>query len=391
MQTLVITPWQPFPLVFGGAIRTYHMLRMWASFSEVTLLTYGNPAEVDAIEHLETICRRVEVMQTPPSNAIRRARSLVSRHSFQYLSYRTAEFQDRIDVLTAETDFDVVQVDMTPMAQFRLPSRALHVLNLHNIEHELVERRAAVTENRVRRAALGMEARKVRHEELELVGRFDLVLTTSDRETDIVSRWPIRAQVETLANTIDTSHFEPRTDPGGHRLIFVGTTHVDANRDALMYFMNEIFPLIRERVPDSEFEIIGGGRPRDVDELSSLAGVAFTGFVPDVREPMARATAFVVPLRSGGGTRLKILEALSFGLPTVSTSIGAEGLGLVDGEHVLIADDRRAFAEAVARLLLDDALRRRLSANGRRFVVDHYDWRTQTARLEKLVVQALER
>jgi polysaccharide biosynthesis protein PslH len=387
MQTLVVTPWMPYPLVFGGAIRTYHMLRMLASFSEVTLLSYGNLGEVEAAEHLETFCRRVVVLPSPRVDAIRRARSLLSRHSFQYLTYRSDEFQRRLDDLAAETAFDVVQVDMTPMGQFDVPANALHVLNLHNIEHELVERRSAVTENLARRAALSIEAGKVRKEELDLVGRFDLVLTTSERETEIVRSWPIDAQVETLVNTVDTTYFEapPGSPQERHRLVFVGTTHVDANRDGLMYFMNDIFPLIRERVPDTEFEIIGGGRPRDVDELSALAGVSFTGFVPDVRDPMARATAFVVPLRSGGGTRLKILEALSFGLPTVSTSIGAEGLGLVDGEHLLLADDPHEFADATTRVLRDEELRRRLAANGRRFVVANYDWHTQVSRLEKLL------
>jgi len=197
--------------------------------------------------------------------------------------------------------------------------------------------------------------------------------------------------VETMVNTIDTETFTPPPIPGdvGPRLTFIGTTHVDANRDGIRWFMEAIYPLVRAEEPGVEVDIVGGMPPADIRAFDALPGVRVTGQVKDVRDYMATARALIVPLRSGGGTRLKILEGLSFGVPTISTSIGAEGLDLVPGEHLMIGDDPRSFADAVLTVLHDAALRDRLRTAGRRFVEEHYDWRVVQGRLEDVVRAAL--
>jgi polysaccharide biosynthesis protein PslH len=391
MNTLVVAPFLPYPLIFGGAIRLYHMIRMLSEFSEVTLLSYRSSDDEDAPRHLEAFCRRVVISDTkPPSSTLRRARSLVSRHSYQVLSHRSADMQRTLDALVAEDHYDLILVELTPMGAFRLPPQVLKILDMQNIEHELVQRRAEVADSTMRRALLGLEARKVRHEEIRICSTFDLILTTSDRETEIIRSWGM-PHVETMVNTIDTAYFTPpeeqRDAPA--RLAFVGTTHVDANRDGLVYFMREVFPLIREQVPGLEFDIVGGSPPPDIRAFGEIPGVTVTGFVSDVRDYMVHAAALVVPLRSGGGTRLKILEGLSFGVPTISTSVGAEGLGLVDGEHILLGDDPRSFADAVISVLGDPDLRHRLRTAGRRFVEQHYDWKTQAGRMRSVIEAAL--
>jgi len=391
MNTLVVAPFLPYPLVFGGAIRLYHMLRMLETCSDVSLLCYRSWDGEDPTEHLETICRRVVISDSrPPSSALRRARSLASTHSYQLLAHRSAELQRELDRLVTAEHYDVVLVEMTPMGAFSLPSGVLRVLDLQNIEHELVERRAEVAEGVVRRATLGLEARKVKREEMAICSSFDLVLTTSDREAEILRSWGVRS-AETLVNTIDATTFRrPAGVVGGpNRIAFIGTTHVDANRDGLRYFMRDVFPLVRQEVPDLEVDIVGGEPPPDIRAFDSLPGVTVTGFVDDVRDYMARATALIVPLRSGGGTRLKILEGLSYGVPTISSTIGAEGLDLVDGEHLLLADDPASFASAVVRVLRDPELRERLSVAGRRVVEEHYDWRSQAPRFQQLLQSAL--
>jgi glycosyltransferase involved in cell wall biosynthesis len=276
------------------------------------------------------------------------------------------------------------------MGQFRLPDNVLRVLDLHNIEHELVERRAATARRLSRRMTLGLEARKVRREEMAACRRFDLLLTTSDRETQLLRSWGMPS-VETMVNTIDTATFTPPDRPrdAGPRLAFVGTTHVDANREGLRWFMEAVFPLVRRAVPEVELDIVGGAPPPDIQAFDAMPGVRVTGYVKDVRDYMAEARVLVVPLLSGGGTRLKVLEGLSFGVPTVSTAIGAEGLGLTPGEHLLIADDPRSFADGVISVLGDPALRDRLQAVGRRFVEEHYDWRAVQGRLCSVLTLAL--
>jgi glycosyltransferase involved in cell wall biosynthesis len=393
MNTLVVAPFQPYPLVFGGAIRLYHLIRMLSTFSEVTVLCYRSFDGDDPTEHLQSFCRRVVINDTRPVDSrVRRAHSLVSRSSYQALAYRSAELQRDLDRLTDRVDPDAVIVETTPMGLFRLPTGPITVLDMQNIEHELVARRAAVSGRVLRRAALGREARKVRREELGVCRAVDVVMTPSDRETEIVKTWGVR-RAETMANTIDATFFErpvgPATD--GRRLAFVGTTHVDANRDGLHFFMREVFPLVRRQEPSVTLDIVGGSPPADIRAYGQVDGVTVTGFVPDVRDYMARATALVVPLRSGGGTRLKILEGLSYGVPTVSTSIGAEGLDLVDGQHLLLADGAGSFAAATVSLLRDGALRERLSREGRAFVEQHYDWRAQAPRLQSILISAITR
>jgi glycosyltransferase involved in cell wall biosynthesis len=391
MNTLVVAPFQPYPLVFGGAIRLYHLARMLSTFSDVTLLCYRSFDGEDPTAHLEEICERAVLNDSrPPSSSLRRARSIVSRSSYQALAYRSAELQRDLDQLAQERRFEAVLVETSAMGLFRLPSGTVTVLDMQNIEHELVERRAAVAEHPVRRAMLGLEARKVRREEIGVCRAVDLVLTPSDRETDIVRTWGVR-RAETMTNTIDATSFEraPGPPPVRGRLAFVGTTHVDANRDGLHWFMREVFPLIRRAEPGVELDIVGGDPPPDIKAFGEIEGVTVTGFVPDVRDHMAKATALVVPLRSGGGTRLKILEGLSFGVPTVSTTIGAEGLDLLDGEHLLLADDPEAFAAAALTLLRDEVVRERLSRAGRAVVEQRYDWRAQAPRLESILTSAV--
>lgn len=169
----------------------------------------------------------------------------------------------------------------------------------------------------------------------------------------------------------------------------MGTLHYEPNRDALHHFTTEIFPLVRAAVPDVEFEIVGGGDQPDIAALGRLPGVTFTGFVDDVRDVFGRASALVVPLRSGGGTRLKILESMAAGVPVVSTTIGAEGLDLIDGEHLVIADHPTDFATGAISLLQDRAFAHRIAEQGRRRVQESYDWRGLAPTMERLVREAV--
>jgi glycosyltransferase involved in cell wall biosynthesis len=393
MNALVVTPFLPYPLVFGGAIRLYHLMRMLSTFSDVSLLSYRSWSDEDPTPHLEQMCSRVVISSAKPMNRrALRARSLVSRRSYQYLAHQSRSFQQELDALVARDRYDIVLVEMTPMGQFDLPPEALRILDLQNIEHELVERRALNTPGSLRRQALNHEAHKVRQEELDICGRFDLLLATSDREADIIRTWGA-PRVETMVNTVDTMRFALRDerDIAPPRLAFIGVPHVDANRDGIRYFMTEIFPLIRQAAPDVSVDIVGGNPPPDIRAFDSIPGVNVTGYVKDIRDYMATASALVVPLRSGGGTRLKILEGLSFGVPTISSSIGAEGLELEDREHIVVADDPQSFSAAVLEVLRDEELRSHLRITGRKFVEENYDWRSQASRLRRIVEDALQR
>jgi polysaccharide biosynthesis protein PslH len=393
MKSLIVSPFSPYPLVFGGAIRLYHLVKMFAAFSETTLLSYASwTDDPNVADHLQTICSKVVLVDgKPQANGRLRARSLLSARSFQYHSHYTAHFQQAIDRVLQEQRYDIIVVEQTQMAYFNYgQSGALQILDLQNIEHELLLRRAAVEKGLPKRAGLWVEGQKFRAEELKLCRGFDLIFTPSDRERDALRTFQGMPPVMSLPNSIDPDFFAHRWQaPAANEIAFIGTTHVDANRDGLIYFMDEIFPLIERLVPDITLSIVGGSPPPEIKAYGQRPNVEVTGYVKDVRDYMARAKALVVPLRSGGGTRLKILEGLSYGVPTISTSVGAEGLGLVDGEQILLGDTPQRFAEQVARALGDTALQQRLRAAGRQVAEERYSWQAVGRQLQRHLEPAL--
>jgi polysaccharide biosynthesis protein PslH len=392
VKTLVIAPYTPWPLTSGGAIRLYYAIRMFAEFSDVTVLAYrtvddGGPT----VAHLEKFCERAILVEGAPLETRRKwwlqARGLVGRHTFQYHSFHTPRFQHELDALLEAERFDHILVEQSQMACFRYRQPgAIHILDQQNIEFELLQRRAAVHGRSPKGLALAWEALRYRREELTRSEAFDLVLTCSEREAEIL-RWSLVCpQVAAVPNTIDPEDYPTRVGlPEAPHVAFVGTTHVDANRDGVIFFMEHVFPLIERRVPEVTFSIVGGRPPADIRVYGERPNVEVTGLVDDVRPHMARARVLIVPLRSGSGTRLKILEGLCMGIPMVSTSVGAEGIDVRAGEHLLIADEPEAFADEVVRLLQDDLLCQRLARAGRQVVEDGYSWRAAGMRLEALV------
>lgn len=381
MKTLIISPYSPYPVVFGGAIRVYHVIKMFAALSEVTLVSYVSGSDIEGVaEHLRTICKNVHLIPGPPTEVkqkwLLQARGTFGLRTFQYYAMYSHAMQQVIDRVLQAEQFDCIVFEQSQMAYFNVQQPgAMRIVDLHNIEYELLERRVPVQKNPAKRAALALEAFKFRRDEKRIYREADLIFTPSERERNTLRELPGVRRVEALPNSIDTTFFAPRThEPAGNEIIFVGTTHVDANRDGVNYFVNEIFPLIEARVPDIKLWIVGGNPPPEIRAYDQRPNITVTGFVDDVRTYMARAQAMIVPLRAGGGTRLKILESLSYGVPTVSTSIGAEGIDIAHNHDILLADDTQQFADEVVRLLSDAELRQRLSLNGRQLVEQRYSW-----------------
>jgi glycosyltransferase involved in cell wall biosynthesis len=198
----------------------------------------------------------------------------------------------------------------------------------------------------------------------------------SERDRDVLRRWNPRASVRVVPNGVDTAFFrpEPGVDPEPGALVFTGLLSYPPNRDAALFFAREVLPRIRRLVPTVTWYVVGRADPDLVTTLTAQAGVICTGYVDDVREYFRRALVAVVPLRAGGGTRLKVLEAMAMGCPVVSTSLGTEGLPFRDGDEIRLADTPDAFASAVVDLLRHPAAASRLAAAGRRAVLAAYGW-----------------
>lgn len=395
MRILIAAPFSPYPLIFGGAIRLYHLIKMCAEFSNVTLVAYRSwPDGEDPREHLKTICSRLVIVDRASNQEDRwkkflQVRATFSDRTFQYYSHYSREFQRILDDELARENYDVVICEMTQMGYFNYGNTsALRVLDLQNIEHELLLRRARVEQQLIKRIAVELEARKFQIEEMTICRSFDMLFTPSNREMVQMRQLLGHDEIYALPNSIDPDFFALRQHiPQEPAIAFIGATHVDANRDGVRYFMDEIYPIVIKQIPDLYVYIVGGKPSQDIRNYAKLPRVEVTGYVKDVRDYMARVRALIVPLRSGGGTRLKILEGLSYGVPTISTGIGAEGIDVVDGKHILIGDTPESFARQVVFAVRNDELQQTMSIAGRQLVDELYSWRS----VGKILKQILER
>jgi glycosyltransferase involved in cell wall biosynthesis len=215
-------------------------------------------------------------------------------------------------------------------------------------------------------------------------------VTVSEVDRRLLLTTNPRLRVDVIPNGVDTKIYQPLPEGDSTpALVFVGNMDYRPNVDAMMYFCSQVLPRVRCALPDVQMWIVGINPRAEVRHLEG-EGVHVTGRVDDVRPYYARSTACVVPLRAGGGTRLKILEAMAFGRPVVSTTIGCEGLDVVDGEHLFIADSADEFAEQTVRLLLDEALRRRVATEARRLAETCYDWDVVVTELEHVYREVAE-
>jgi glycosyltransferase involved in cell wall biosynthesis len=205
--------------------------------------------------------------------------------------------------------------------------------------------------------------------------RFDHCLVVSQRDGELLRSANPALPLSVIENGVDTTTYQPlREASAGNVLLLVGTIGYPPNRDAVIYFCRAILPLIQRRIPDVELYVVGHVPPPEVQKLATRNNIVVTGSVPDVLPYYRQARVTIIPLRGGGGTRLKVLESMALGRPVVSTSLGCEGLNVVDGEHIMIADTPFEFAERVICLLQDKDLRARICDNAWQLVKTQYDW-----------------
>lgn len=392
MKLLVLSPWLPYPVTWGYAKRVYHILEELAARHEVTLVTYTDGDDQAAQEVLRRLCR-VHVVPRPALPAGKRLAQLASTlspRSFQHRLMYSDAMQRQLDVLTSGAAFDVIHVSTSQMACFRFDPRSPLVLDEHNIEYELYYRVFQAEGSVPRRLFNWLEYRKFRREEIAAWRAADGIAMTSRREAAFVQQMLPGACVVSVPNAVDTDYFAPAADDSAvdaEAIVMTGLMKYRPNVDGAIFFAREILPRIRQARPRATFYVVGG---EPAPEVTALAGphVVVTGSVDDVRPYVHRSTVFVVPLRMGSGTRLKVLEGLAMGKAMVSTAIGCEGIDVVDGEHLRIADTPEAFADAVLALMGNPALARTLAGNGRTLMLDRYRWKTVVPTLEALYADA---
>jgi glycosyltransferase involved in cell wall biosynthesis len=391
MRILLLEHLFPLPADSGGKIKSLCTIRALASEHDVLVLSYvRNEAEQASVAELRRMCGGVEAVPFRRSRIsdLRCAagcaafgRSFIVSRDFR------REMLDRFRHVAREFRPDVVHIDHLQMAQFvDLDGPYRTVLDEHNVESMIVKRISQTASSRMMRAYARLEWPKLLRFELDACRRADLVLTVSDEDARTLKSFDARLEsVAAVPIGVDVSSI-PVVDrnPGSRNILFLGTMYWPPNIDCVLYFCREILPIVRKKLPDCTFTIAGQRPPRAIQRLASEPGVRVTGYVSDAREPAADCGVFVVPLRSGSGVRVKILNAMAMGLPVVSTSIGAEGLAVRHGEHLLIANSPIDFASAVVDVLTDSSLADKLGRKGRELVEREYSWEVVARRLLSL-------
>ena len=382
MKILFLSPTVPFPLTDGGRIRVFNLLKQIAKKSEVTLLALETQTtDADGVAELQALGIQVHLVPNAPTlprvSLGTLAKAFLRRQPITVARYDVPAYRQKFRELIADQAFDLVHYEMFHIAQFYTETDLPGILSQQNVDSAIWRRLCSETTNPFYKFTYWTQQLAFQRYERVLSPKFDAVTCTSDIDAAVFQRHCAKDAIEIIPNGVDITHYLPdfTTEAPAH-LIYIGSMDWYPNEDAVAFFADEVLPRIQEKVPDVRFSIVGGNPSGRVQKLAERDGVVVTGRVPEIKPYFAEATVFVVPLRIGSGTRLKILEALAMGKAIVSTTVGAEGLDLKDGEEIFIADEPIAFADAVTRLLMDSELRRRIGENGRARVERDYDWRS---------------
>jgi len=378
MRILHIMPYVPVPPDFGGALRMYHILRHLVQHHDVTMLVSGSQDDRGKILH--DFGPQLRALHIVPIQLDRKywrlwqMGAMVKGRSFLGFLAFNKQVQRKIDELLDQNEFDVIQTEFTFMGGFQIKGKALKILDAHNIEHENYRRMWVNARSLLRKIHYYREYKKLSKEEIEACRRYDAVFTTSENDKKILDALVPSVVKFVVPNGVDTQYFKPSTESEEpYSLIFTGMMAYLPNHDGMLYFLDEILPHIQQQIPEVKIYIVGNKPPQELLKRAS-SNVIVTGHVDDVRPFIRRSSVYVVPLRMGSGTRLKVLEAMAMKKPIVTTSIGCEGIDVKDRESVLMEDSPMEFAGAVVELLKNQRLRRALSENGYNLVHARYDW-----------------
>jgi polysaccharide biosynthesis protein PslH len=391
------------PLDKGGKLRTWHLMRHLARRHQITYLAFADP---------ETDPADVAGMRSVAANVITVPRTDVPKGSLRFymeaaarlpdpLPYAVAKYRSRpyaaaVRACLEQQPFDLIVCDfLVPAVNLprQLPCPA--VIFTHNVESEIWRRHTETQTSTFVRLLYRSQYRRMLRFEGRTLERFAAILAVSDADRSTFARiYPAAANcpVHVIPTGVDTKYFAPGpSELDSRHLVFTGSMDWLPNEDAMSYFCRDILPRARAEEPGVTLSIVGRAPTPAVRALAADAGVVVTGRVEDVRPEMRRAAVYVVPLRIGGGTRLKIFEAMAMGKAVVSTTVGAEGLPVVDGRHAVLADTAADFASAIVNLLRNPERRARLEAAARALVVERYDWSAVSAVLESELIAIVEK
>lgn len=408
MKILWVKAGKLLPVDTGGKIRSYNLLRQLAARHEVSLLTYYGGARDESYEReINERLPGAESIHTgapdsPIGNRVDYLSKFHRRAPYAVTRFTSARVARRVREMIDARRFDVAVCDfLAASLNFPRELRTPTLLFQHNVESALWRRQAEHPANAAERVVFRIEAAKMDAYERSTVARFHHVVAVSENDRALMSGMIDPSRITVVPTGVDLAQYRAAAKVSEHVdgvtnaqnddapvILFLGSMDWEANIDGVDYFVREIFPAVREAVPRARFRIVGRDPSARVRRLASDS-VEVTGTVPSVVEHLREATVFVVPLRIGGGTRLKIFEAMAAGRAVVSTTVGAEGLDVTDGRDLVLADDARSFADAVVKLLLDRERRREMEQAASK-LAERYDWSAVVSRFEDALASARE-
>lgn len=408
MQILFLAQIVPFPPNAGPKVKTWNVLRFLSQQGyRITLVSYVRPEETQYLPDLEKICEAVHavpIRRSRIADAGYLLRSYLTGRPFLIERDDLPSMQTLVNQLVREGNFQFIHADQLTMVQFALRAAKVAsgtkpkvIFDAHNAVWSIVER---MQENSrwFLKPVLGVEAARVKHYEGELMQTVDHVLAVTEIDRAGLEEalkfsksasGSRAAPVTVVPIAVDTTQLQPiHRQPTSKNIVTLGTLHYPPNADGIRWFFTEVFPLVRQRVPDATLTIIGNHPPQDFLDLAARdPKIKVTGYVPELPPYLEKSALMVVPVRAGGGMRVRILEAFAYAMPIVTTTIGLEGIQAELERDVLVADTAADFAESVSDLLENPANQEALSRNGRRLAETKYDWQVVLSAMQTVYEQ----
>lgn len=399
MNILLLQKRPLFPPDTGGKIRTLNVLRHLAQCHDITYLCNVQNGEEQAVEQMRELGLRVVTVpwrETPRGTlkfCFELAANLLSPYPYNVdKDYHPALRREAENLLAGES-FDLVVCDFVQMARnaIGLPAAA-KVLFEHNVEAQIFQRHAQQDKGWLRRRYMHYQWQKMRRFEAEAGREFETVIAVSEQDRETYQRDYGWEHVRVIDTAVDLDYFRP--DPAAEqaqRVVFVGSMDWLPNQDGIQHFVTNIWPAIRQSCPHAEFRVVGRNPSPTIQSLGAMPGVEIVGTVPDIRPYLAEAAVVVVPLLVGGGTRLKIFEAMAMQKAIVSTPLGAEGLQVTSGEDLLLAEANAEFADGVIELLQNADKRRQMATAARLLVQENYSAETVARQFDAICQETVQR
>jgi len=403
----------PYPPKGGVLQRSFNLLREISKDFDVYLFCFnqegflkssfpdsGDPLS-EALKGLAPYTRKIQVADIPYSQHrfgkhYVALKSLLANQSYTQNWLRSTEAESQIKTFIEDQDFDAVHFDTISLGVYRhLVTDIPAVLNHHNIESRMLLDRSKKEKNLVKKLYFQMEGQRVLSAEKELCPTFDLNITCSEDDARDLNTISPKGSVDVVPNGVDINYFYPRPDdrpvPSNPCLVFAGGLSWYPNLDAMNYFVDEIWPEIKSRIPDIRMSLVGRAPPKKFIDLSERdPNFVVHGFVDDVRPYLWDATSYICPIRDGGGTKLKILDALAVGVPLIADTFSCKGIAVEADKHVLFAGSPQEYVDQVEKIINDRDLRDSLTINGPQFIKDNFSYENIGRNYSKLISGILE-